>query len=178
MSLLLLRATPHASIYFDQLNHWLYVEWQGKVSLPAAQLACLELARIFVPRPYQRVLISHAQATGFEWDVPGWLAQELLPYLALAGVEQLAWVSGATARGHDVVHDLLQRLPPLPIVCFDDEEMAVALLQRTSPRPAGAYVARLPATTVLLRQAVQRFMRRILTQLRYYGGTHAGAQAR
>lgn len=167
MSLTLLRNTSHVSIYFDRAQHWLFVEWQGRIDLSAAQLACLELAHVCLQQPYRRALVSCEQVTGFEWGVPGWLAQEVLPYLVLAGVEQLAWVSGGSARGHDVVHDLLQRLPPLPIVRFDDLEMAVEWLQRTSPAPGAGCPARLPATETMLYQAVRLFTRRTLARMRH-----------
>lgn len=166
MSLLLLRATSHSRMYYDQSNKWLFVEWEGQLDLAAAQLACLELAQVCLRRPYRRALLSYEQVTGLEWNVPAWLAREFLPYLVLAGVEQLAWVSGRSARGHDVVHDLLQRLPPLPITCFDDVEMAVDWLRRTSPPPGTADRPRLPATTIRLHRAVRLFTRRVLAQLR------------
>ena len=167
MALELLRSSSHVHIYYDTSNDWLFVDWQGDLDVSAAQLACLELAYTCLHRPYRRVLVSTIQVTGVAWDVPAWLAKEFMPYLALAGVEQLACVSGNSTRGRDVVQDLVNRMPPLPIIVFDDLEMAVDWLQRTRPtRGATAGVpSRLPATETKLHEAVMRFMR--LVQLRH-----------
>lgn len=163
MTLELLRFSTHIHIYYDSFNDWLFVDWQGDVDVSAAQLACLELAYACLHRPYRRVLVSTVQVTGVGWEVPAWLANEFLPYLALAGVEQLACVSGRTARGRDVLQDLMNRLPPLPITVFDDLEMAVDWLQRTRPTrgTATGWPSRLPAAETKLHQAVMRFMRLI-----------------
>lgn len=166
MNLTLLRTISHVSISFAPLHDWLFVEWQGQLDLTAAQVACLELARACSQHPYRRVLVSYEQVTGFDWDVPAWLTQDVLPYLVLAGVEQLAWVSGGSARGHDVVHEMLQRLPPLPIVRFDDLAMAVEWLERTSPPPGAYCPVRLPAAEAMLYQAVRLFTRRVLARMR------------
>lgn len=160
MTLELLRYSPHIHIYYDSSNDWLFVDWQGDVTVAAAQLACLELAYTCLHRPYRRVLVSTVQVTSVDWEVPAWLAREFLPYLALAGVEQLACVSGRSARGRAVLQDLVNRLPPLPITVFDDLEMAVNWLQRTRPaRGATSWLSRLPATETKLHQVVMRFMR-------------------
>lgn len=166
MALELLRSSSHVHIYYDSSNEWLFVDWQGELDVPAVQLGCLELAYTCLHRPYRRVLASTMQLTGVAWDVPAWLAKEFMPYLALAGVEQLACVSGNSTRGRDVLQDLVNRMPPLPIIVFDDLEMAVDWLQRTRPtRGATAGTPnRLPATETKLHEAVMRFMR--LVQLR------------
>jgi hypothetical protein len=164
MDLQLLHATPHVSIHYDQANDWLFVDWQGHLDLPAVALASLELIRIFLQRPYRRMLISHALVTSISWDVPAWLAHEALPYFPLAGVEKLAWMSGRSARMQDAVQEITNRLPSLPIAMFDDLEMAVGWLQRATPAPHAASHVRPLAIEAKLRLAVRNLRRLVLGQ--------------
>lgn len=171
MDLLLLRATPHVSIHYDQTNDWLFVDWQGHLDLPAAALASLELVRVLLRRSYQRVLISNTQVTSTNWDVPAWLAHEALPHLLLAGVAQVAWVSGRSPRAHDVAQDIFNRLPHLPIALFDDLESAVDWLRRGSTVPAETdetRPARLPATDAQLRRVMRNLICLIVNQQRQH----------
>ncbi|NML64358.1 hypothetical protein HHL22_03985 [Hymenobacter sp. RP-2-7] len=164
MPLQLLRATPQISIYYDSCNDWLFLDWQGELDLPALQLACLELALVCLPRHYPRVLNSQAQLTSISWDASAWLARYFLPYLVTAGIERVAWVSGRSTRGHDVVHDLLYRLPPVPITFFDDVEMAVDWLQRSRLARPGRPPRRPAGAEAQLLQAVRLFTRWVLGQ--------------
>lgn len=162
MDLHLLHATSHVNIHYDQANDWLFVDWQGHLDLPAVALASLGLARIFLKRPYQRVLISHAQVSSIGWNVPAWLAHEALPYFPLAGVKKLAWMSGRSPRAQNVVQDIVHRLPNLPIAMFEDLESAVDWLRRTNLAPLST--TRPLATEAKLRLAVHHLLRLVISQ--------------
>lgn len=131
MNLTLIRHTPAVAIYYDSYNNWLFADWQGELTLSAVAVGCLELAQCYLTHTYPRVLNSNAQVTGVGWDVSPWLARYFLPFMSLAGVEQLAWVCGPTLRGRGMAQDIARRLPQLALDVFDDLESAVSWLTNT-----------------------------------------------
>ncbi|MGI4886217.1 MAG: hypothetical protein ACRYFR_14775 [Janthinobacterium lividum] len=166
MRLQLLRETNCISIYYDSLNEWLFLDWEGELTLPAVQAACLEVAYCFLPRPYARVLNSNAQVTGMSWSVAAWLAAEFLPHLALAGITQVAWVYSPSLRGRSVVQTVLSWLPGPVVSSFDDLDGAVTWLQHTRPgRAAGPPLPRLPAAQAKLEGVVQGLYQKVAAQV-------------
>lgn len=166
MRLHLLRETACVSIYYDSLNEWLFLDWEGELTLPAVQTACLEIAHCFLPRPYARVLNSNAQVTGMSWSVAAWLASDFLPHLTLAGVTQVAWVCSSSLRGRYVVQTVLNWLPGPAVTSFDDLDAAVTWLQHTCPeRATGGTPLRPPATQAKLEKVFQDFCQKITVQV-------------
>lgn len=166
MRLQLLRETACVSIYYDSLNEWLFLDWEGELTLPAVQTACLEVAHCFVPRPYARVLNSNAQVTGMSWSVAAWLATEFLPHLALAGIAQVAWVCSPSLRGRSVVQTVLNWLPGPGVSSFDDLDGAITWLQHTrSERATGGVLPRLPAAQAKLEKVVQELCEKVMAQV-------------
>jgi hypothetical protein len=155
MNLQLLHAGPHLTVYYDSCNHWLYADWQGELTLPNVQDACLELARCYLHHPYPRVLNSNALVTSVSWDVRAWLTQAFIPAMGKSGIRQLAWVCAPALRGRQMAQELADRLPHLKLTLFTDLEEAVAWLQRTkpAPNPGGTLPLRLPATQARLNRA-------------------------
>ena len=167
MNLTLLRQLPQLSVYYDSWNNWLFLDWQGELTLAAVQGACLALARCCGPRIYPRVLNSNAQVTDISRSVSAWLSLEFLPCLKQAGVEQLAWVRSASPAGQSMVQQALGWLPQLTVSAFDELEQAVDWLQQTQPDLAGGsgLPLRLPAQQEQLTQQVQGFIERVSAQL-------------
>lgn len=133
MNLTHLCSAPHVTIYFDSWNNWLYVEWEGALTLPALQYACLEVAQCFVKHAYPRVLNNDVQLTSLPWEAAPWLARHFFPNLKLAGIKQLAWVHAPTVRGLSHATQLLQELPHLNVGLFADMEQATSWLQQSNP---------------------------------------------
>lgn len=159
MNLLPLCAAPHVRVYFDSWNNWLYVEWEGKLTLPVVQYACLEVAECFVQHAYPRVLNSDAQVTSLPWEVGPWLAKHYFPGLKLAGIEQLAWVHAPTMRGRSLAEHVLRQLPTLNVGLFSDVEQATSWLQQTRPDYTSgcALLPRPTAQEAELQQTVRQF---------------------
>jgi len=133
MNLQLLREAPGICIYYDTCNDWLFIDWQGDLSLRAIQRATLELAQCVLARPYTRVLNSNLLVTSISWEAAPWMLRELLPHLHLAGVEHLAWVRPESLRGQQLVNSMLSQLPGLCVALFDEMDLAVTWLQRHRP---------------------------------------------
>lgn len=143
MNLLPLCSSPQVSVYFDSWNDWLYVEWEGEITLPVAQQACIQLARCVLDRPYARVLNNNTHMTGVGLEVGAWLAYHFMPHLHLAGVRHMAWVCSPTLAGLNLVQTIMSWLPRLEATIFTDLEDGVRWLQRRraapqpeAPRPA------------------------------------------
>lgn len=175
MNLTFLCAAPHVTIYFDSWNNWLYVEWEGALTLPAVQYACLELAECFVKHAYPRVLNNDSQITSLPWEAAPWLAKHFFPHLKQAGIQQLAWVHAPIVWGLGHTTQLLQHLSHLNISLFADMEEATTWLQQANPAYAGGHVP-LPrplAAQTQLAQTVAQF-KQALAEI----GVNAEAAAR
>jgi hypothetical protein len=158
MQLQLLNATSCLAIYYDARYNGLYLEWRGNLLLPAMQEACVAVAQCYLTRPYARILNSNLQVAAVGERVGTWLEEEFLPYLALVGVEQVAWVSAPFLAGRQA-QTVVNRLPTLVINLFYTAEEAAAWLQQ--PYAAQVESQLLPswqlATQVRLAQGVQAF---------------------
>lgn len=161
MRLQLLHHTACLTTYYDQCNDWLYLEWEGDVTLPLVQEACDALATCILQRPYARVLNSNEQVTGITWEVAAWLATDFLPHLTLAGVERVAWVYAPTLRGQHIVYLLLRQLPGPLIDAFDNVADAVTWLERFRPALRSPAPTRSPAQQAALQQQIQAMRQRI-----------------
>lgn len=160
MNLQLLCASAHVTVSFDSWNNWLYLEWEGDLTLPAMQQACLELAHCFVGHAYPRVLNNNAHVSSVDWDVIPWLVQHFFPYLRRVGIEQIAWVHGPTVRGQALAEQSLSYLTTqLAVALFRDVEDAVSWLQQTRPAYVSgcALLPRSAAYDAQLVQTVQAF---------------------
>jgi hypothetical protein len=156
----LLATTACLTIYYDSGNEWLFLDWQGELTLAAVQEACVEVGYCLLQRPYPRVLNSNAQVTNVSLSVAAWLMTELTPHLKLAGVEHLAWVGSPALRGRSVAQLVVDWLGTETIALFYDLEEAVNWLQHIGPSRLTGHPLppRLPATQVKLVQVVHRLV--------------------
>jgi hypothetical protein len=166
MNLHLLWQTPCLTAYYDLHNDWLYLDWQGELSLPDVQQACLELAACYLKRPYSHILNSNEHVTGVNWRVAAWLATDFLPHMTIAGVEHVAWIYSPSLRGHNLVQTVLNWLPGSVIAAFSTTAEAVEWLQHTRTTQSRGYLlpTRLPATQAKLAQVVQELRQRVAEQ--------------
>ena len=156
MQLQLLGTTSCLSIYYDSRHNCLFLDWAGKLTLPAVQEACVVVAQCYLTRSYSCVLTSNLQVTEVGESVGAWLEAEFLPYLAVAGVKQVAWVSMPSLVNHNQAQTLVNRIPSLALSLFNNTEEAVVWLQQTRSAQLENYLLpRQPATQVRLAQGVQ-----------------------
>jgi hypothetical protein len=157
MQLQLLGATSCLSIYYDVRHNWLYLDWTGELTLPAVQEACVAVAQCYLARVYSCVLTTNLQVTEVGERVSAWLGAEFLPYLAVAGVKQVAWVSAPSLVSRHQAQTVVNRLPNLILDLFDNTEEAIVWLQQTRSLQLESYRSptRQPVTQVRLAQGVQ-----------------------
>jgi hypothetical protein len=130
MQLNLLRTTSCLSIYYDSSYNWLFLDWHGKLTLSAVQDGCVAVVECYLHRTYPRVLTSNLQVTGVGGGVASWLGAEFLPYMAVAGVEQVAWISAPSFLGRNLAQRMVNRVPGLALNWFDTTQEATAWLQQ------------------------------------------------
>jgi hypothetical protein len=170
--------TSCLSAHYDLRNDWLYLDWQGELTLPAVQQACMALANCYLQRPYSHILNSNEQVTGVNWNVALWLATEFLPHMSLAGIQHVAWIYSPSLRGQHLVHTVLSWLPGSLITTFDDVADAYAWLKHTRVGQPRSYLLpeRTPAIQAKLTQEVQALYERVAAQQRV-GGRQRRRQA-
>lgn len=163
MNLHLLRQTTCLAVYHDLHNDWLYLDWQGEITLAQVQEACLELADCYLQRPYARILNSNELVTGVSWSVAMWLVTDFLPHMSLAGIEHVAWVYSPSLRGHNMVANVLHWLPGSLIAAFNTMAEAVTWLEHTRTEQPRGYLLpqRTPATQAKLAAEVQALYARL-----------------
>ncbi|TVT43297.1 hypothetical protein FNT36_04190 [Hymenobacter setariae] len=156
MQLQLLSAPACLTIYYDATSDCLFLDWAGKLTLSAVQEACVAVAQCYTVRPYSRVLSSTRLVTDSESRVGPWLRAEFFLYLAVTGVQQVAWVSAPSLQGRHLAQSLGHRLPGLALAFFDTIEAAFTWLQQPMAAPAEALFSSRPTTThVRLAQGVE-----------------------
>jgi alpha-galactosidase/6-phospho-beta-glucosidase family protein len=162
MQLHLLRTTTCLSIYYDSSNNWLFLDWTGNLTLPAVQEACVAVAQCYLQRTYSRVLNSNLQVKGISWSVATWLGMEFLPYMAVTGVEHVAWVSASSLPGRNLVQTMLQWVSEPVLKLFDNTEEAIAWLQQAGSSQTEYLLPQQQATTQFqLVQGMQRMRQQV-----------------
>jgi hypothetical protein len=130
MQLELLRSSACLAIYHDLSRDWLLLEWAGELTLAAVQDACIAVVECYMRRTYLRVLISNSQVTGVGEGVASWLGVEFIPYMAVVGVTQIAWISAPTLLGRHLAQTVAKQIPSLTLTLFNTREEATVWLQQ------------------------------------------------
>jgi hypothetical protein len=157
MQLKLLRDTSCLAIYYDASHQWLFLDWAGELTLAAVQDASVAVAECYLQGIYSRVLSSNLHITGIDSNVGAWLKAEFLPYLTVAGVTQMAWISAPSLGGRKLAQTVANRVPSLALNVFDTAEEAIAWLQQTPSAQPEDYSLplRQMGTQAILTQSVQ-----------------------
>ncbi|WP_139923507.1 hypothetical protein [Hymenobacter sp. DG01] len=141
MSLQLLTETSAISVYLDTENHWIYVDWQGDLTLPVVQASCLTIARYVLLGSYTKVLNDNTNVLSLSPDVSPWLANEYLPYVTLGGVKYIAWVYSPNMSTQCYTDIALFNLDSPVVALFSDTASACMWLQGarfTAPAAQGS----------------------------------------
>lgn len=162
MNLYLLRQTAGLTVYYDCSNDWLFLDWEGEITLPVVQQACLAIADCYLQRPYSHILNNNERVTDVSWSIARWLTTEFLPHMRLAGAEQVAWVFSPALPGLNLVQTLISWLPGSPITTFYDIADAVAWLRQSRiGQRTSLLTQRLPTVQAQVAQEVQALHERV-----------------
>lgn len=138
MSLQLLTETDHISLYLDDVNDWLYVDWQGDITLPIVQSSCMTISKYFLQGSYTKVLNDNTNVLSLGPDVSPWLAQEYLPYIVMGGIEYMAWVYSPNMSTQCYTDLALYDLVAPVVALFDDTATACTWLKSAKFKPSAS----------------------------------------
>lgn len=141
MHLQLLSTTPAVSVFYDADNEWLYLDWQGDLTLESVQAGCLVVAQCFLHRNYQRVLNDNSGVTSLSPEVASWLATRFLPYLQLTAIEYIAWTYSPNMDTQSWTNSAVYQVDGPVVAMFDDLESAYAWLREVKFRVPGLAAA-------------------------------------
>lgn len=153
MSLLLLAETPSLSLYEDAENGWLYIDWQGHLTLPVVQQSCLLISQYFLQRSYTKALNDNTNVVGMDAEVSAWLSKAFLPYTVLGGIQFIAWVYSPSISTQIHTDVALANLDAPVVALFSDTASACSwLMAARFPTPT----PEIPQTHKLLQELQDR----------------------
>ncbi|MBC6609345.1 hypothetical protein H8B15_00310 [Hymenobacter sp. BT507] len=138
MHLQLLATTPALSVFYDAENDWLYLDWQGDLTLESVQEGCVAVAQCFLQKNYVRVLNDNSSVTSLSPEVASWLAAECLPRLKLSTIEYIAWTYSPNIDTQSWTNTAVYQIEGPVVVMFDDVESAYAWLREVKFRFRGS----------------------------------------
>jgi hypothetical protein len=166
MQLQLLQRTTCLTVYYDRWNEWLFLDWEGELTLPLIQEAFAALGTCFLHQTYPRVLNSNEQVTGVHWNVTAWLITTILPRFTLVGIEYVAWIHSNSLRGQHMVQTVLNWLASPRLNAFAHTVDAVTWLQQVKPPQQDVDPPRSVASQVELVQEVKTLLLHLETKRR------------
>jgi hypothetical protein len=161
MKLKLLLRTTCLTAYYDQWNEWLFLDWEGELTLPLVQESCAALAPLFLHYTYARVLNNNERVHSIDWNITGWVVANLLPHLTSAGIEYVAWVHSYSLPGQHMVQTILAWLASPRLNGFTHTVDAVSWLQQRKPVQLSANLPRSLATRAALTQDLNKLLRHV-----------------
>lgn len=149
MHLQLLATTPALSVFYDAKNDWLYLDWQGDLTLKSVQEGCKAAAQCFMRKNYVRVLNDNTSVTSLSPEVASWLATDCLPCLNMSTIEYLAWIYSPNMDTQYWTNTALYQIDGPVVAMFDDVESAYAWLREVKFRfPKSLSAQRTPAMEI------------------------------
>jgi len=145
MNLQLLTTMPALSIYYDTKNDWLYLDWQGDLTLQEVQAGCFAVAQCFLTNNYTRVLNDKSNVTSFPHEVASWLTTDFLPYIQLTSIQYIAWTYSPGVDTWSLAENVLRQVTKPVVAVFDDLESAYAWLKAACYRLPGQRNASSPS---------------------------------
>ncbi|RDC61832.1 hypothetical protein [Adhaeribacter pallidiroseus] len=88
----LLFCSDFIKIWYEAKYQWLYVEWMGPQHLYTVRKGGQHILQFLKEKQCAKILNNNYQVKGPWLDACHYLAEELLPQLAEAGLQYLAWV--------------------------------------------------------------------------------------
>ncbi|RYU83319.1 STAS/SEC14 domain-containing protein [Hymenobacter persicinus] len=122
--------TAALSVFYDPLNHWLYVEWKGIHTEESAQSGGTQILRCLQQCPCDKVLSDNTQVTSNWEKAAQWVGEYYYEQLAQRGVQYVAWVYPAHWAVRNSMDTAMKFITRPQVVTFDDLASAYSWLQQ------------------------------------------------
>jgi hypothetical protein len=127
---------PAVVIGYDSVNSWVYANWRGPQNRDTVHQVGEQLLHFLQENKCCKILNDTSNVT-MPWrdEDSEWVAQNLMPRLAAAGLQYMAWVYSASREAHRSI-DLITRSLVTPMVmAFEDLLSACVWLGHHCQRP-------------------------------------------
>lgn len=122
---------PGLRVSSDEVNQWLYLEWQGVHDAASVQQHTALICACHRVWPWRKILSDHSPLVGsWQHSVP-WIGGEYLATLARQGVTYFAWVYNASYQDWASMQEARFYATAPAIALFADLASACQWLQRS-----------------------------------------------
>ncbi|GAA4315783.1 hypothetical protein [Nibribacter koreensis] len=126
----------HISIFYDEINNWVYVKWAGHMNGEDVLMAAKAYLGLQEKWKCPNLLNDKSQVTGDWEDVNNWLEYEWLPDAVNLGLKRFAHVLSQNFQQMTSAKDMIERFSEYcEAALFWDVEMAQKWLQRPALDP-------------------------------------------
>lgn len=112
MSLIELHHTDYITIYYDDVEQWLYVYWDGYQTIETVKAGCRRMQELMVECQAFHILNDNTRVMGTWAGAAEWGAREWFPDMQRAGLKSFAWVYGPSLASQDSTDATLAPMDP------------------------------------------------------------------
>jgi hypothetical protein len=121
----LLFQEPYVSIYYNKVEKWLYVYWQGERTIETLKNGAEQMIRLAKETKAHKIINDSTDFTNPLPNVTEWVADSVAPRLEAAGVQFLAWIYNDQNPTKLVADEILKReQSDIIIMVFDNLQTA------------------------------------------------------
>lgn len=121
----LLFKESYVSIYYNKVEKWLYVHWQGERSAENLMYGAEQMIRLAIENKCHKVINDSSEVTNQLPNTINWLADNYAPRLEAAGVQFLAWIYNDKSPAKLAADAVLKReQSDIIVMVFDNRQTA------------------------------------------------------
>ncbi|MBX0289309.1 STAS/SEC14 domain-containing protein [Hymenobacter sp. HSC-4F20] len=118
--------SPSFTLYHDQENEWLHLEWRGPHTQQSVEHYCGALLQAVRDTKCRKILDDASEILDGWGELAQWLGRSFLPLLAQEGVTQLAILNAMDWPARLCLQAMLLHTEQPSVRLFDFDEMPAA----------------------------------------------------
>lgn len=131
---ILLFQESYVSIYFNKVEKWLYVHWQGERTVETLMNGAEQMIRLAKETNSHKIINDSTDFTNQLPNVIDWVADSVAPRLEAAGVHFLAWIYNDQNPTKIAADEILKREKSDIIVMVFDNLQTAETWMRSLPK--------------------------------------------
>lgn len=122
---ILLFEASYVSIYYNNVEKWLYVHWQGERTVETLMNGAEQMIRLAKETKAHKLINDSTDFTNQLPNIIDWVADNVAPRLEAAGVQFLAWIYNDQNPTKIAADEILKReQSEIIIMVFDNLQTA------------------------------------------------------